>query len=214
MPTRTHPVAKRTTTHTAAIVPERYVSFDEFNEHGARYPDDGGKKGSELVQELPKSAISAVTQGDAFHPVIVRERVAVDITEGDKFIIAEFDNGDRKVLDFVYGYGNNKNESVRIDCVLHGKNPKYLENQREMVLRDTFEKRVYRKKETLPFPDLPADHSRNRTKKQVNLRLPPDLLERVDEQCAAEGMDRTSWIERALETMLELGPPSPRPPER
>lgn len=42
----------------------------------------------------------------------------------------------------------------------------------------------------------------NRPKKQVKLRLPPDLIDKVDEEAAAKGVTRNDWIEGLIEKAL------------
>ncbi|MCX7357098.1 MAG: hypothetical protein NT015_02950 [Alphaproteobacteria bacterium] len=81
-----------------------------------------------------------------------------------------------------------------------------------LVRSDLEEKRAVRKGKKLrkaferPRPDLPADAPENRTRKQIALTLPPDLIVEVNDYVEAEDMDRNRFIEAAIRTAL-----APRP---
>lgn len=42
-----------------------------------------------------------------------------------------------------------------------------------------------------------------RTRRQVNVRLPADLVDRIDARRAEVGISRDAWMERALEYALQ-----------
>lgn len=49
------------------------------------------------------------------------------------------------------------------------------------------------------------------SRRLVNMRLPVDLLERVDSRAKELGQTRTMFVERALEAALGVGPVGRRP---
>lgn len=63
--------------------------------------------------------------------------------------------------------------------------------------------RVLRKAWERPRPDLPSDAPPNRTRKQIALTLPPDLVEEVTGAAKDKGIDRTAFIEHALRMALK-----------
>lgn len=42
------------------------------------------------------------------------------------------------------------------------------------------------------------------TRKQLNVRLPEELLQRIDERRTQVGLGRSEWVEKALTYMLQL----------
>ena len=56
-------------------------------------------------------------------------------------------------------------------------------------------------------PDLPPQASINRTKKQANLRLTEQFLEKVDAAAKREGKTRTEWITQLIAEKLNLPHP-------
>lgn len=86
----------------------------------------------------------------------------------------------------------------------------------EETIIEEEQKRIYRKKTEFPDPSKPRwasvnRTSNNRTKKEVKLRLPPDVLDVVNEAAEKRGQDRTSWmtevfLRAAQEDGFELSP--------
>ena len=64
-------------------------------------------------------------------------------------------------------------------------------------------KRIYRRASELPDPTQSPAAPINRTKKQVPLRLPEVLIDKVDQAAQAEGKTRNQWIEETLELRLD-----------
>jgi hypothetical protein len=67
---------------------------------------------------------------------------------------------------------------------------------------DTRVKRIYRRASELPDPTQDHRAPVNRTKKQIALRLSPEMIELVDKAAATEGVTRNEWIENALESLI------------
>ncbi|WP_425358799.1 ribbon-helix-helix protein, CopG family [Aquibium carbonis] len=63
--------------------------------------------------------------------------------------------------------------------------------------------RKLRKAFERPRPDLPSSAPVNRTRKQVAVTLPPDLIEEVTAKCQELDVDRTSFIEAAIRMALK-----------
>lgn len=63
--------------------------------------------------------------------------------------------------------------------------------------------RKLRKAFERPRPDLPSSAPANRTRKQVAVTLPPDLIEEVSAKCQELDVDRTSFIEAAIRMALK-----------
>lgn len=64
-------------------------------------------------------------------------------------------------------------------------------------------KKHYRRASERPHPELAANAEPNRTKKQVKLRLPQDLIDDVSNAAEDDGLDRNSWIEEKLRQALK-----------
>lgn len=65
------------------------------------------------------------------------------------------------------------------------------------------EKRIYRKSDARPRPELPGNAEPNRLKQQFKLRLDPQLIERVSAQAAKSGKTRQDWVTDVLEAALD-----------
>ena len=65
----------------------------------------------------------------------------------------------------------------------------------------------YRKASEYPRPDLPRFAEANRQTERVSLRLPPDLLAKIDEVAEAAGMNRTEWFKIAAIRQLSASEP-------
>ena len=64
--------------------------------------------------------------------------------------------------------------------------------------------RKLRKSFERPRPDLPSDAPANRTKRQVALTLPPDLVDELNGATKDKGLDRNAFIEKAIRNALKL----------
>ncbi|WP_300037199.1 ribbon-helix-helix domain-containing protein [uncultured Roseobacter sp.] len=68
-------------------------------------------------------------------------------------------------------------------------------------------KRIYRNRDELPFPDLPANHEKNRAKprltKAFGSRVDPDLAQKVDKEIERRGMTKREAFEEAFAEWLE-----------
>lgn len=65
----------------------------------------------------------------------------------------------------------------------------------------------YRKKDDLPRPDLPSDHSKNRKKVRILSSYSPDLAEKLQDESiwTEEGFDnRSEWVEHHLRDVLDM----------
>ena len=56
-------------------------------------------------------------------------------------------------------------------------------------------KRIYRKPEDRPFPELAGNDEKNRLKKQFKMRIDPDILEKVNDAAKEQGLSRQEWVE-------------------
>jgi hypothetical protein len=63
--------------------------------------------------------------------------------------------------------------------------------------------RVQRKSHERNRPDLPSDAPANRSRRQVALALPPDLLQEMKSRCRELGVNRTAFIEYAIRQILK-----------
>lgn len=84
-----------------------------------------------------------------------------------------------------------------------GRTEKLLKKHRLDVTKDEPGKRVYRKPNERPRPDLPSDAEVNRIVKQFKFRANPEIIKEVDACAQAEGMTRNAWIIQAIEAALD-----------
>lgn len=64
-------------------------------------------------------------------------------------------------------------------------------------------KKTYRSNDQLPFPKLGSRAEENREKKAIGLRLPPELIERMNTAVKSLGLERTAWITTLIERELD-----------
>lgn len=63
-------------------------------------------------------------------------------------------------------------------------------------------------------PATPAEEPAEAPKrKQMNVRLPPELIDEIDDRRSARSLSRDQWVERALRFALHHNP-APRTPTR
>lgn len=65
--------------------------------------------------------------------------------------------------------------------------------------------RVYRRAADRPHPELSGQAEKNRTKKQVNLRVAPELFEQIEAKIEQLFVDRTAFMTAAIEYALANG---------
>lgn len=64
--------------------------------------------------------------------------------------------------------------------------------------------RKHRKKSELPFPELSRNDERNRTKKQMKLRLKDELILAIHHDAAAHNQTIADWMTDAVVDKLSL----------
>lgn len=73
-------------------------------------------------------------------------------------------------------------------------------------------KRIYRNRDELPYPDLPHDHEKNRSKprlaKVFSARVEDSLVDEVDEAISKLGVTKREAVEEALRDWLEKHDPT------
>ena len=58
---------------------------------------------------------------------------------------------------------------------------------------------------------VPTDPPQKARRKQMNVRLPEDLIEAIDARRSRKDLSRDVWVERALRYALDANPPPGRP---
>lgn len=66
-------------------------------------------------------------------------------------------------------------------------------------------KRIYRRRDELPHPELSHGHEQNRTKKLISWRVDPKLLVLINRAAKDAGITRTAWLEEAVKMRLVGG---------
>jgi len=74
----------------------------------------------------------------------------------------------------------------------------------EMSENKKAEKRIYRKAEDRPRPDLGPNAEENRLQKQFKLRVSPDIPELADEAAKKAGMSRSKWVEMLIRNQIDI----------
>lgn len=82
-----------------------------------------------------------------------------------------------------------------------------IEIKEKYTKENAINKRIYRKSDQRPRPDLGPNAEENRLQKQFKLRVSPEIPELADKAAKKAGMTRSQWIEMLIRNELNIDEP-------